>query len=271
MQKRDSNDLGFILKGDKSISAVKGWVEELLNRKGFGNLNFPEETKRWFLKVVFRTYKKAENDLIRRMILVKIIHTFEVVEAGIEVSRAEKAVIWNESQVIIICLLHDVGRFEQALLGSFSDQETGFDHALVGAKMIKDHCFKDFETLGVDKERVIESVKHHSAFVYSGDDPYAKMARDADKLAILRFLPEIMAARIGGFAISGVSEGALRSYKDRESVQHRDMKTKTDFLLICLSWEYDFNFAKTKKCFIDEGIKTWMMRDVVSEIGEGII
>lgn len=267
VQKRHSADSEFILRGDKFLGAVREWTEGLFGRKEFADLYLPEEVKDWFLKVVFCAYGKAENDLVKRMILVKIIHTLEVVRAGMEISTAENEVCWNKNQVAIVCLLHDVGRFDQALLGSYSDEETGFDHALEGAKMVRDSYFGDFERLGIDKNSVFESVKYHSAFSYSGDDIYAKLTRDADKLAILRALPEIMAARIGEFAEGGVSEEALRSYKGKEVVRNQDMKTKTDYLLVCLSWENDFNFAKTKKCFIDEGIKAWMMEDVISVLG----
>lgn len=271
MQKRYAKDTEFILRGDKSLLAAETWTDELFQRNEYINLKLPNEVVWWFWEVVFGAYVKAKSDLIKRMILVKIIHTLEVVKAGLEIASSEKENNWNDNQVGTTCLLHDIGRFDQALLGSYSDEETRFDHALVGAEMIKEHNFCDFERLGVDKESVVESVKYHSAFSYSGNDVYAKLTRDADKLAILRCLPEIIAAKIGGFDEGGVSEGALQSYKGGEVVRHRDMKTKTDYLLVCLSWENDLNFGKTKRCFIDEGIKEWMMGDVVSTLGVGVV
>lgn len=255
MQKRYGSDTKFILEGDKSIEAVRNWTNKLFQQKR-------TEVFKWFVEVVFRAYEKAESDLVKRMILVKIIHTREVVRAGFDIAFAEKKYAWNEYQVETVCLLHDVARFDQALLGSFWDYKTGFDHAQIGAEMIKSHSFADFDLFGVDKKSVIEAVKYHSGYQYTGSDVYAKLTRDADKLALMRAMPEILATNIGEFTENGVSDEALRSFKGGEMVHHRDMNTKADFVLGWLAWENDLNFSTTKKCFVDEGIKEWMLGEL---------
>lgn len=262
VRKRYGSDSEFILKGDKSIGAVRDWADKLFQQKGTEDFKLPKGVFEWFLEVVFYAYGKAENDLIKRMILVKIIHTREVVRAGFDIIFAEKKYDWNEYQVGTVCLLHDVARFDQALLGSFWDYKTGFEHALVGSVMVRDHCFADFDLFAIDKESVIEAVKHHSEYLYTGNDVYVELTRDADKLALVRAMPEILAANIGEFAEKGVTEEALRSYRGGEMVHHRDMKTRADFFLAWLAWEGDLNFSVTKRCFEDEGIKKWMMGEL---------
>jgi len=258
VQKRYGKDGDFIISGDKSTEAVRNWSRDIFQHKDFLNIKLSKNVWEWFLEVVLRAYAKAESDLIRRMILVKIIHTREVVRAGDDITLVEKNEKWNKYTVGAVCLLHDIARFEQALLGSYSDTKTGYDHALAGAKMIKAHDFDDFERFGVLKEDVVEAVKHHSEYQYTGENVYAKLTRDADKLALLRAMPEILEAKIGGFAEEGVSEAALQSYKNREMVRHADMKTKADLFLAWLAWEIDFNYDETKRLFISEGIKEWM-------------
>jgi len=262
VRKRYGLDSKFILKGDKSIKAVREWTDKLFRQKGTEDFKLPKGVFEWFLERVFCACEKAENDLIKRMILVKIIHTREVVRAGFDIIFAEKKYDWNEYQVGTVCLLHDVARFDQALLGSYWDYKTGFEHALVGSVMVRDHCFADFDLLSIDKGSVIEVVKHHSEYCYAGSDVYAKLTRDADKLALMRAMPEILAANIGEFAEKGVTEEALRSYRGGEIVRHRDMKTRTDLFLAWLAWENDLNFSETKRRFEDEGIKEWMVGEL---------
>lgn len=182
--------------------------------------------------------------------------------AGFDIANGESGTDWNMHQVGAVCLLHDIARFDQALLGSFSDYKTNFDHGLIGAKMIKDHTFADFRESGIDKASVIEAVKNHNRVSYRGNDRYAKLTRDADKLALLRTMPELMEIEEWHFARQGVTEGALRSYMEKKLVLHRDMKTKADLFLAWLAWENDFNFEVTKKSFIDEGIRDWMVEEL---------
>lgn len=262
MQKRYKSDAEFILKGDKSLGAVREWAENLFHQKSVADFKLPKEAFGWYLEVFRKAYEKAESDLIKKMMLMKVIHTREVVRAGYDIVRMEKEFEWNDYQVGMVCLLHDVGRFEQALLGSYSDEKSGFDHALEGAEMIRKHSFGDLGRFGIDIPGVIESVKNHSAYQYVGSNQYAKLTRDADKLALLRAMPEILESDIGGFAKKGVTEEAINAYKRGEMVRHKDMKTVADLFLAWLAWEYDFNFSETKRCFEDEGIKEWMMGEL---------
>ena len=262
MRKRFGSDSEFILKADRSVEAVRVWAEALFQQKGTENFKLPEVMWSWFVEVVLATYGKAESDLVRRMILIKIIHTREVVMAGFEITMAEKEFTWNEYQVGAVCLLHDIARFDQALLGSFSDEETKFDHALIGSEMIEKHNFVGADLMGVDMGVVVEAVKQHSAYRYEGNDIYAKLTRDADKLALLRSMPEILAAEIGGFPEGGTTEEALEAYKVGRMILRKDMKTRTDLFLAWLAWENDMNFAETKRRFVEEGIKEWMTDEV---------
>lgn len=263
VQKRYGDEPEFILSGDKSVEAVKAWTSKLFSEKEARDLRLPEEVYEWFLEVVFEAYEKAESDLVKRMIMVKIIHTREVVRAGVDIVGAEKDYRWNDAQVRTVCLLHDIGRFHQALLGSFSDVKTNFDHALVGSEMIKNHDFSSFIGLEIDKQSVVESVRCHSAYSYSsGEDIYVKLTRDADKLAMLRCMPEILAVKVDEYPNNGVTEATLRAYKAGTMVRHEDINTKADLFLTWLGWQSDFNFSQTAKYLEEEGIKKWIEEEL---------
>lgn len=258
VKKRYGKDNDFVLEASTSLEDVLAWTEAIYKEKSVVDLKIPESVWKWFLEVVMGAYKKAQNDLVRRMILVKIIHTREVVRAGFEIVSAEKKFEWNEYQVGTVCLLHDIARFEQALLGSFSDEKTGFNHAVKGGEMIETHEFDDFAKLGIDKEKVVLSVKNHSKYKYSGEEAYAKLIRDADKLALLRAMPEILASRIKDYDEGQVSEVVLKAYKEGRIVHHKDIKYRVDLFVSWLAWEFDLNFTETKRLFVADGIKGWI-------------
>ena len=262
MEKRYESEKEFILKTVESTDLVREWADKIFHEEITADFKLPEAIWEWFVDVAVKAYAKAENNLIRRMILVKIIHTREVVRAGYDIAKAAKDVVWNEYQVGTVCLLHDISRFDQALLGSYSDTKTNYDHAKVGAKMIEEYNFGRADLKEVDMKSVIESVGNHSAFEYRGDDKYAKLTRDADKLALLRAMPEIQEAQIGGFVKEGYSEIAVEAYKNGEMVRNKDVKSVSDRFLSWLAWEYDMNYQETKNRFISEGIKKWMLEEL---------
>lgn len=258
MKKRYGKDNDFVLEASTSLEAVLAWTESIYKEKSVVDLKIPESVWKWFLEVVMGAYEKAQNDLVRRMILVKIIHTREVVRAGFEIVSAEKKYEWNEYQVGTVCLLHDIARFEQALLGSFSDEKTDYNHAVKGGEMIKAHKFDDFSDLEIDKETVILAVKNHSKYKYSEEEIYAKLIRDADKLALLRAMPEILASKIKDYEDGKVSKVVLEAYKAGKIVRHKDVKYRVDLFVSWLAWRFDLNFAETKRLFEADGIKTWI-------------
>lgn len=262
MQKRYGKDVEFILKKKNTPEEVRDWVLKVFSRELDEGNKLPKEVFDWFVKVVMKAFLKADNDQSKRMILIKVIHTREVVRAGFDIVVAEKDVDWNYFQVGTVCLLHDIARFDQALMRSFSDKKTDFDHALVGSEMIKKQNFSTLSSLGIDKESVICAVENHSKYLYEGENRYAKLIRDADKLALLRAMPEHLAVEDWGFAEEGVTEEALKSFVNNKLVLHKHVNTKADLFLAWLVWENDLNFTATKRAFIDEGIRDWMVGEL---------
>ncbi len=258
VKKRYGKDNDFVLKADPSLEAVLAWTEAIYKELGVIDLKIPQSVWKWFLEVIVNVYEKAQSDLIRRMILVKIIHTREVVRSGFEIASVEKGIEWNEYQVGTVCLLHDIARFEQALLGSFSDEKTNFNHAVRGGEMIETHEFDDFSELEIDKELVVLAVKNHSKYKYSGEEAYAKLIRDADKLALLRAMPEILASKIKDYEDGKVSKAVLEAYKAGKIVRHKDVKYRVDLYISWMAWKFDLNFAETKRLFEADGIKAWI-------------
>lgn len=140
-------------------------------------MELPSEALIVFNKILENSKTRAKSELIQKMIQWKVEHTFRVVEIGKRILDQEKVKRWDEERAISALLLHDVGRFEQALLRSYSDKTTGVSHAVLGAMLLEESNYGDRE--------IIDAVRDHSLPEYIGDNVYTKLVKDADQLTII--------------------------------------------------------------------------------------
>lgn len=137
----------------------------------------PDHVMNLFERLVSEAREKAKDEHILEMIQWKVDHTWRVVETGKKILNGERGQNWDAGRAMSVFLLHDVGRFEQALLGSYSDKQTGVNHAFLGAQMLEGIGYKDRE--------IIEAVHDHSLVDYEGPNVYTKLVKDADQLTII--------------------------------------------------------------------------------------
>ena len=258
--KRKPSDIKILKENTLSSDELKLWIGELFYGPDAMRFHFPCDVFDWWVAEVMENYKLASSNQDRKLILIKILHTKEVVDAGVDIKKRTGEFDWDPYMVGTVCLLHDVARFKQALLGSYSDSKTNFNHAEVGANMIENMNFPEMEQMGISKELVVEAVRNHSAMTYTGDDLYAKITRDADKLALLRYMDYLLADT--RWPEGKVNERVLESYRNGGMVKHKDMITKEDVMIAWLSWERDFNFEATREEFIEGGIKKGILEEL---------
>lgn len=198
----------------------------------------PSETMKLFEALLKGAREKAASNAMQELIQWKVDHTWRVVETGTEILKKEKAQGWDNDRALSAFLLHDVGRFEQALLGSYSDLKTGVNHAFLGAEMLKNAGYKDRE--------IIEAVHDHSLPVYEGPNVYTKLVKDADQLTIigeeyqLEKLPE---QKIASEDVAKTLERGVRLDKAITIGQ-------IDKILSYLSWKKFFYFESSKKIYL---------------------
>ncbi|HEX9008095.1 MAG TPA: HD domain-containing protein [Patescibacteria group bacterium] len=263
MIRRNDDDLKILLEAEADVDKVKRWIVEIYYGRDPLNFHLTGDVFDWWVEEVLQNYQKAKNQKIRKLILHKVLHTKEVVEAGLDIVVRTGEIDWDPFVVCTVCLLHDIGRFPQALLGSYSDKETNFDHAKEGAKMIDNKNLPEMEMMGIDKNLVVEAVEAHSAISYTGNNIYPKLTRDSDKLALLRYMPYLMDDE--RFPKIKVNEKALAAYKEGRMVEHKDMLSRADVCLAWLCWQNDFNFEATRMAFLEEGIKDWVKSELYKE------
>ena len=242
------------------VEKMMAWTRELFLGKGAEKLTIPEDILKFGFELMSKNFEKAENRSIKNMILRKILHTKEVVEAGFEIMENENGVDWNPYMVGAVTFAHDFGRFPQAHLGSYSDIKTGFDHAEAGAEFVLKGSFPESEKRGLDIQGLAEAVRAHSQLEYNGNDIYGMLIRDADKTGLLNYFHY----HIKEYEVfeGKVSPGAVKAVLNGKLVLKLDIRSKIDVFLTWLSWQYDLNFPATKKLFEASGVKQYIFDEI---------
>jgi len=214
----------------------------------------PGAIQNWAKKIVEENLAAAKDEGAREKVIYKVGHTQMVVDMGREIMLNIPEFEWNETQVEVICFLHDIGRFPQVLKNSYSDLQTGIDHASLGAKMIAEENFP-WEEWGLKGNEIIEAVKWHNQKEYLGENIYAKLIRDADKNAL--FLDFEVMARVAreekklGNKIKPEIWGKLER---RETLGHELTKSNSEWAINVATWLWDLNFAYSKKIAAKSGV-----------------
>ncbi len=246
-----------ILKSENlSIDEVAVWVRVLFSG-WINDGSLDRDVLAWFLEVVSENYIKAETAKKRQLILRKALHTKEVVEVGVEIAKKE-GLYGKHPWFVLVCFLHDVGRFSQALMGNNSDDLTGIDHGDLGASLILKRFEGEWEETKL--KTVAQAVKWHNKKEYLGGDVYVKLVRDADKMANVLHIEELLEDY--KYLDGPVTSEAWKSFVAGEIILHKDMNTELDFYLTCLAWESDLNFEVTKKMFAADDVKGSMLEKV---------
>jgi hypothetical protein len=192
----------------------------------------------------------------RRVALIwdKVIHTGDSVQAAIDiVSRYPTCDPKLRTNAVLMALLHDVGRFEQAArFGLYSDHRTGFSHAHVGSQMMRNDA-SFFMTLGMDEETIdviSDAIWWHSDYSYDGGDIAPKLLRDIDKLSLLRRIDY----QTRHYPPGPPTEQARTEFDLGHMVPNTTVRTKGDGLLRMYSWQYDICLGKTRQIIAEESL-----------------
>jgi len=210
----------------------------------------PEEMLKWGLLVMKENLQKAETDGARQRIEHKIKHTMRVVEEGNTIMELEKTVKWDKSLGIIICFLHDMGRFPQALKNTYSDELSKMDHAEVGVNMIKEQGFVHSKM-----DIILDAIYWHSRKENKSNSDYAKLIRDADKSENYDRFEDMEKWDLSDNKMKGntIGEMYLNNFLDGYLAVTKDFTTAAEWYLRTGSWMWDLNFEATKQMWRDKG------------------
>ncbi len=186
-------------------------------------------------------YDKTDKD-----ISLKYYHSYAVAdlmaELGFRLGLTKKEIILGK----IIGLLHDLGRFEQLKsFGTYSDQ--AIDHAEEGYHyLFKDGHIRDF-MIDTQYDDVIESaIRYHNKLkippLEGKKKLFTEMIRDMDKVDIYKqcaiHYPMV-------FDVLELNQEILKDFKDEKLINRTNRDSKSETLLITLSFIFDINFEES--------------------------
>ena len=203
----------------------------------------------------FEKFLNSNFDINDEKIRLKINHTYNVVENAKYICECLKLDEINTKLAMIIALLHDIGRFDQAKeMKTFREDITNFDHATLGVKLL----FEKGEIKNyIDNESyysIIEkAIANHSKYILDETNMteneilHCKIIRDADKIDSFRSktIDDIYTmANITRDDIenSKVTEKVYNSFKEHKTILSKDRQTGLDIWVSYIAFIFGLEF-----------------------------
>ena len=206
-------------------------------------------------KKVFNEYvdNYDKNDFL---IEKKIRHTYNVVDISEEIAKSLNLSEEEVKLAILIGLLHDIGRFEQAkIAGTYVDTKQ-IDHAEIGVRLLfEENKIREFLPEDLEYDEIIKkAVYEHNKFKISEElnkkeRLYAQIVRDADKIDIYRMFVTDDMLKLGyasGYTdTKNFTEEVEDAFYNNKQLPKNKLKTMLDWLLNAIAFTYDINFKKS--------------------------
>jgi hypothetical protein len=218
----------------------------------------------WFIKYAESFYKDDKE--FDEAIKLKIDHTFRVVSIIKDICEHEGLSDKDTKLSETIALFHDVGRFEQLKRYNTFVDILSTDHAELALDVCENYSLLA-EYNELDACLIEYAIKHHNKLSLPSDASpserlYAALIRDADKVDIYKTLINHFTAWDGkeasivtfGLTIEKkLTPEAVDKVLAGEIVEHKDMRTAYDFLLMLIGWINDLNFDRSLALIIERG------------------
>ncbi|MBR1413064.1 MAG: HD domain-containing protein [Bacilli bacterium] len=195
-------------------------------------------------------------DISNPKILSKYKHTFRVMENSKVIAKELGLNNEDVDLAMLIGLLHDIGRFEQAVKFDSYGAHVPFDHAKYGVEVLKkDNYIDEFIVNKRIQDIVLTAVNNHNKYcIDEGLDDrtllFCKIIRDADKLDILN--KEV--TEEFNFSNSTISDDIYDFFVNKELVDDKKVQTDLDFELRHMAFIFDINFNCTYEIIKNKNI-----------------
>ena len=194
-------------------------------------------------------FKVADNK-----VNIKITHTTGVVEVSGYIARNLNLSQEDIELAELIGLLHDIGRFEQAVKYDNYDDYDTIDHAELGVEILfKNGFIREF--IDTDKYgNIIEkAIRNHNKYkIEEGLDErellFAKIIRDADKtdnfeVKQYQDFESLFKASEQEVQEEKITDDIWNVFLQEKTIISSQRVTNMDKWLSYLAWVYDYNFA----------------------------
>ena len=201
------------------------------------------------LEKVIEEFNKYTSVFDRNIegIALKYNHSFAVMDLMAELGFRLDLTKEQIELARVIGLLHDIGRFIQ-LSNAHSWDDDILDHGEEGVKYLFDEGhIRDFIDDSKYDEIIKKAIKYHNYLSIPdglSDEEllFVKMIRDMDKVDIYK--QQAINFELE-FKADEINEKVLIDFKDEKQINKNDSKTKTDDLLLTLSFIFDINFEES--------------------------
>ncbi len=209
-------------------------------------------------KKYFDKFLKDNYDITDEKINRKLEHTYNVVENAKYLCKHLKLDKINTELAMIIALLHDIGRFDQAkIMKTFREDITSFDHATLGVKIL----FEKGEISNyVDNELyypIIEkAIGNHSKYILDETGMtdteilHCKIIRDADKVDSFRVktvgnIYSIANVTVEDVEKSKVTEKVYNTFMNHKTILSKDRQTGLDIWVSYIAFIFGLEFKES--------------------------
>jgi len=244
------------------IKNIKDFEGDIQNNKAFNFI--PEFIIIYFLKKVRKGFDqtliikdKNFRYRLRRSLLRKYKHSYQMLLAAFDIiSKLGEKFHLNLYQVAIGSYLHDIGRFVEYS----KDGINNHDHAQIGYNQFRKDLKRDrslektLKCFNCNIKSILNVIRKHSKYKYYGDDKYVHLARDADKLSLLRnynlqmgFIKDLKDLK--GWS---VTDRCRSDFVNLGVVINGNMMSKGDIILRNISYFKQFYFDRTKSIAVKE-------------------
>ncbi|MFR0822128.1 MAG: HD domain-containing protein [Clostridia bacterium] len=204
-----------------------------------------EKAKKAFAEYVSKYNVEDEK------IAIKIKHTYRVVESSEYIAKKIGLGQEDIALAMLIGILHDIGRFEQAKqYHTFVDSKS-FDHADFGVEVLfKDNLIREFIEDEKYDDIIKKSIRNHNKYtIEEGMNEreliHSKIIRDSDKVDNLNLIYlerlEVFPNR-GGIAIEKITDKVFNDFVNHKTILNADRITNLDFWISYIAWIFDLNF-----------------------------
>ena len=216
---------------------------------GVDSMNY-DDARKYFEKFLNQNFD-INNEKISHI----INHTYNVVENAKYLCKCLNLDETNTQLALIIALLHDIGRFDQAKeMQTFREDITSFDHATLGVKLLFEKG--EIKNYVDDKQfyPIIEkAISNHSKYILDETDMtddeilHCKIIRDADKINSFRAkttddiytMANITQEDIEN---SKVTKKVYNTFKEHKTILSKDRKTGLDIWVSYIAFIYGLEF-----------------------------
>ncbi len=204
-----------------------------------------EKAKEAFAKYV--SNYNAEDEKIA----IKIKHTYRVVESSEYIAKNIGLEQEDIKLSMLIGILHDIGRFEQAKqYHTFVDSKS-FDHADFGVEILfKDNLIREFIEDTKYDNIIRKAIQNHNKYkIEEGMDErellHSKIIRDSDKIDNLNLIYlerlEVFPNR-GGIPVERITDKVFKEFIKHRTILNADRITNLDYWISYIAWIFDLNF-----------------------------